>query len=148
MFSISLEDKDISARVKSVIGIPDVFLSDVTITSPDFKDKAEMYINSQLKEIQNKKVSGTEQDLIDMSAIYYISYLLCISMPIRLPQRMENISTKTLLQNIDWYKFGEEMLGRCDDLLNKILEDNDIVIQSGTTMIALSDEMSYPNTSI
>lgn len=148
MFSISLEDKDISARVKSVIGIPDVFLNDDTITSPDFKDRAEIYINSQLSKIQNISIKGTEQDLIDMSAIYYISYLLCISMPIRLPQRMENISTKTLLQNIDWYKFGEEMLGRCDDLLNKILEDNDIVIQSGTTMIALSDEMSYPNTSI
>lgn len=152
MFSISLKDSDLSNRVKSVIGIPDAFLNDSVITSPDFKYKAEIYINSQLNELneiyeeEEKEVSEEVQRLIDMSAIYYIAYLLCVSMPVRLPNRMENISTKTLLQTIDWYKFAEEMLGRCDDLLNKILEDEEVDSSTlGNTIIALSDETTYPN---
>lgn len=152
MFNISLKDSDLSSRVKSVIGIPDAFLNDSVITSPDFKYKAEIYINSQLNELneiyeeEEKEVSEEVQRLIDMSAIYYIAYLLCVSMPVRLPNRMENISTKTLLQTIDWYKFAEEMLGRCDDLLSKILEDEEVDSSTlGNTVIALSDETTYPN---
>lgn len=151
MFNISLKDDELSDRVKSVIGIPDAFLNDSVITSPDFKMKAEIYINSQLSEVneiyneEEREVDEETQRLIDMSAIYYISYLLCVSMPVRLPNRMENISTKTLLQTIDWYKFAEEMLSRCDDLLNKILENEEIDTTIGNTIIALSDETTYPN---
>ena len=48
MFNISLKDSDLSSRVKSVIGIPDAFLNDSLITSPDYKYKSEIYINSKI----------------------------------------------------------------------------------------------------
>lgn len=145
MFEFSLKDEDISKRVKAIIGIPDVFLDDAIIVSPDFKGKAELYVNKQLKELEGLEPSDSTQELIDMSIIYYICYLLCITMPVRLPVRMENISTKTLLQNIDWNKVGEEMLSRADDLLEQILEDEGIELELGSTFIGLSDETSYPN---
>lgn len=148
MFKISLENVELAKRVKTIIGIPEPFLNDETIISPEFKNKSEIYINNFLKEIKDIVIENETQNLINMSAIYYIAYLLCVSMPIRLPSRMENISTKTLLQTIDWYKFSDEMLGRCDDLLNKILEDEGIEISYGSTIIALSDETTYPNTTI
>ena len=47
MFEITLDEKALSSRVKSLIGIPDAFLSDSVITSPDFKLKAQKYINKQ-----------------------------------------------------------------------------------------------------
>lgn len=151
MFEITLDEKALSSRVKSLIGIPDAFLSDSVITSPDFKLKAQKYINKQLVQIAdnyNESITDELQDLVNMSGVYYIAYLLCVTMPVRLPVRMENISTKTLLQTIDWGKFADEMLGRCDDILTGVLEDEGIEMISGSTIIALSDEMSYPNTLI
>ena len=152
MFKITLDNATISSRVKSVIGVPDAFLSDSAITSPDFKVQAETYINDQLSEIADNYVDKTIpeqlQSKINVSAIYYMCSQLAISMPVRLPIRMENISTKTLLQTIDWFKFSEEMLGRCDSILENILEDEGIESVLGNTMIALSDETTYPNTSM
>lgn len=144
VFTFSLSDETIAERVKAVIGVPEVFLEDEVITSPVYKDKAIIYINKQLKEIADIEIDDNTQLLIDMAGIYYICHLLCISMQVRLPNRMENISTKTLLQQIDWYKFAEEMLGRAEDILDEILEDNGIEIL-GSTIVALSDETTYPN---
>lgn len=152
MFKITLDNATISNRVKSVIGVPDAFLSDSTITSPDFKVQAETYINDQLSEIVDNYPEETKpeqlQSKINVSAIYYICSQLAISMPVRLPIRMENISTKTLLQTIDWFKFSEEMLGRCNSILDDILEDEGVESVLGNTFIALSDETTYPNASI
>lgn len=144
-FKITLSDTDLCSRVKTVMGIPDAFLPDDVISSPDFKNKSEIYINDILAEIQEKPISDNTQDLINMSGIYYICSLLCITMPVRLPNRMENLSTKTLLQTINWDKVSEEMLGRCDDILEQILDDEGIETVLGSTIIELSDETSYPN---
>lgn len=143
-FKFSLSDEDICSRVKAIMGVPDVFLEDEVITSPAYKEKAEIYLNKQLKQISEIEVDDDTQSLIDMAGSYYICYLLCVSMPLRLPNRMENISTKTLLQQIDWYKFAEEMLGRADEIIDDILEENGIELL-GNTFIALSDETTYPN---
>ena len=146
-FKFSLSDEDICSRVKAIMGVPDVFLEDEVITSPAYKDKAELYINKSLKELlelEDIELTDDLQALIDMAGTYYICYSLCVSMPLRIPNRMENISTKTLLQQIDWYKFAEEMLKRADEILDDILEENDIEFQGGT-IVALSDETTYPN---
>lgn len=143
-FNFSITDEVIAERVKDIIGVPDVFLEDEVITSPVYKDKAIIYINKQLKEIADKEIDDNTQLLIDMAGVYYICHLLCVSMQVRLPNRMENISTKTLLQQIDWYKFAEEMLGRADEILDDILEEEGVVLL-GNTVVALSDETTYPN---
>lgn len=149
MFKITLSNSNLATRVKSVIGVPDAFLSDDVVTSPDFKDKAQEYINNQLYDIREKYQDEVPEDIqskIDMSAVYYICSLIGVTMPVRLPIRMENISTKTLLQTIDWYKFSEEMLSRCDSILSNMLKDEGITDDLGSTIIVLTDETVYPNT--
>ena len=49
------------------------------------------------------------------------------------------------MQTINWDKVSEEMLGRCDDILEQILDDEGIETVLGSTIIELSDETSYPN---
>lgn len=137
-------DYDIAERVISVIGIPKELLNPEDIVSPEYKIKAEKYIKRKLSNILND-IQEFEKLDIKMAYIYYLVYLIAPSMPVRLPQRMENISTKTLLQTIDWNSFAEEMLNRCDELLDNLLEDYGEELLVGNTMIDLSNSVPYPN---
>lgn len=144
MDKIFKDEYEIAERVIAVMGIPGEFLNQEDIVSPEYKIKAEKYILKKIKEIVDE-LKDFEKESVRMAYIYYLIYLISPSMPVRLPQRMENISTKTLLQSIDWKEFGEEMLKRCDDLLDELLEDHDIELPIGNTFVELSDQVPYPN---
>lgn len=144
MDKIFEDDEELADRVISVIGIPKELLNPEDIVSPEYKIKAEKYIMRKLKAILDE-IQDYEVESVKMAGVYYVTYLIAPSMPVRLPQRMENISTKTLLQTIDWLAFADEMLNRCDDLLNDLLLDHDIELTYGTTLIDLSDAAPYPN---
>ena len=122
-----------------------ILLSSEDIVSPEFKIKAKKYINRKLESIINEITEKYEKESVKMAYIYYIVYLIAPTMPLRVPQRMENISTKTILQTIDWNEFANEMLNRCDDLLEDLLEDHGVETVLGSTFVELSDAVPYPN---
>ena len=66
----------------------------------------------------------------------------------RLPKQMENVSTKTVLQTIDWDSKALELLGLCDEIMDDILAELDDDFQYGNTYAVLTEASDYPNTNI
>ena len=143
---IDLEENPIDElgdRVRAIMGVPELVLLDDTISSPVFITKAEKYINKNIQEYE-----GLDENLIEIATIYYICYLLCPGMYSRLPKQMENVSTKTVLQSIDWDKMALDMLGKCNEILEEaILEVGDDIDYS-VSFAVLTDSSEYPNTNI
>lgn len=135
--------EDLGERVRAILGVPEDFLTDEIILSPVFLQKSEKYINKKIKEYEN-----LDEQLINIAFVYYVCYLLCFGMYARLPKQMENVSTKTVLQSIDWDSKALELLGKCDEALEEAIEDVVENIQYGNTFAVLSDASEYPNTNI
>ena len=143
---INLEDNpidELEVRVRAIMGVPELILLNDVITSPDFLIRAERYINKRIKEYDN-----LDESLIQIATIYYICYLLCPGMYARLPKQMENVSTKTVLQNIDWDKMALEMLGKCNDLLEEAILEIGEDIDYSVSFATLTASSEYPNTNI
>lgn len=131
---------ELPKRVRAILGVPEELLTDDVILSIDFLIQAEAYVNNKIKEYE-----GLNEALIEIAYIYYICYLLCLGMYSRLPKQMENLSTKTVLQTIDWDSKALECLGKSNELIldtiNEV-EEEDMY----NTAATLSDETTYPNT--
>lgn len=140
---IEMEYEEIITRTQTVFGIPKVMFDSNDIVSPVFVSKAKKYVEKRLNEIE--EIEEADQEMVKIAFIYYLCYLIAPTMYTRLPQKMENISTKTTMFNIDWYKFAEEMLKNCEDILEDLLEEYGIELVYGTTAVDLSDEAPYPN---
>lgn len=143
---IDLEENpidELEVRVRAIMGVPELILLDEVITSPDFLKRAEKYINKSIKDYDQ-----LDESLIQIATIYYICYLLCPGMYARLPKQMENVSTKTVLQNIDWDKMALEMLGKCNDVLEEAILEVDGDIDYSVSFAVLTDSSEYPNTTI
>lgn len=135
------DEKEVGIRVRAVLGVPEEILTDEIISSPVFITKAQKYLNT---EIEN--YSEEQKDMINVAYIYYIAYLLCPGMYARLPQRMENLSTKTLLQSIDWNEKAYEMLNFCNETIDQILKDLGDEESYYPTYIGITGASEYPNT--
>lgn len=135
------DEKEVGIRVRAVLGVPEEILTDEIISSPVFITKAQKYLNT---EIEN--YSEEQKDMINVAYIYYIAYLLCPGMYARLPQRMENLSTKTLLQSIDWNEKSYEMLNFCNETIDQILKDLGDEESYYPTYIGITGASEYPNT--
>ena len=135
----------LSDNVRAILGVPEEILTNDIISSPVFLSKAEKYINKKVKDYEEKEL---DLDLLKVSYSYYISYLLCVGMDARLPKQMENLSTKTILQSIDWIQKAEEMLAKCNEIINDVIEAIDGEIETGSTFAVLTDSSEYPNTLI
>lgn len=143
---IDLEENpidDLETRVRAIMGVPELILLDEVIASPDFSVRAERYINKRIKEYDE-----LDESLIQIATVYYICYLLCPGMYARLPKQMENVSTKTVLQNIDWDKMALEMLGKCNDLIEEAILEVDDNVDYSASFAVLTDSSEYPNTTI
>ena len=143
--NIDFDAKPISnlpKRVRAILGVPDVYLPDEVINSPVFTAKASKYVNKKIVEYED-----LDSSLINIAFVYYVCYLLCTGMYARLPKQMENVNTKTVLQNIDWDKKALEMLDMCNGTIEEAIEDI-TEIEYGITMAVLSDASEYPNTNI
>lgn len=143
---INLEDNpidDLETRVRAIMGVPELILLDEVIASPDFLVRAERYINKRIKEYDE-----LDESLIQIATVYYICYLLCPGMYARLPKQMENVSTKTVLQNIDWDKMALEMLGKCNDLIEEAILEVDDNVDYSVSFAVLTDSSEYPNETI
>lgn len=144
--NIDFIDKDaidnLPTRVRAILGVPEPFLPDDIINSPTFILKANNYINKKIFEYEDLDVS-----LLDIAYVYYVCYLLCSGMYARLPKQMENVNSKTVLQNIDWDSKALEMLDMCNDAILEAIEDMEDV-EYGATFAVLSDSSEYPNTTI
>lgn len=209
-FSEELQNEEIGDRVRAILGVPEVFLDDNTITSPDFLLRANRYINKKIskylpKEIEEEpevpeepeeeekteeneevgipeeKIEGlseednTEEDnteeepiepiepepiepepeefdlnidLLKIAYLYYLSYLLCSGMYARLPKQMENVSTKTIINSIDWDKKALELLEQCDAIIDDVLEELGEEPDYGISFAVLSNSSEYPNNNI
>lgn len=134
---------ELGIRVRAIMGVPELILIDDVISSPIFITKAEKYINKNIKEYDD-----LDENLIQIATIYYICYLLCPGMYARLPKQMENISTKTILQGIDWDKMALEMLDKCNETLNQAISEIGEDTNYSFTFAALSASSEYPNTMI
>ena len=139
--------KELGTRVRAIIGVPEEILDDEIINSPTFKIKASKYINKSILDYTEEQLS-MDIELLDIAYLYYICYLLCTGMYARLPKQMENVSTKTILQTIDWDSKALELLNKCDEIMDEILEELDDNFQYGNTFAVLSDVSEYPNTNI
>ena len=134
--------EDLNTRVRAILGVPEDFLTDDIISSPTFIVKADKYINKSIKEYED-----LDENLINIAYIYYVCYLLCTGMYARLPRQMEDVNTKTILQNIDWDSKALEMLDMCNSTLEDAIEEIEDV-SYGDTFAVLTDSSDYPNTSI
>lgn len=133
-------------RVRAILGVPEEILTDEIISSSIFEDQATNYINKNISEYL-ELIDESDTGLLDIAAMYYISYLLCTGMDARLPKQMENLSTKTVLNSINWDEKALEMLAKADEALDDFLED--YTDDNGYNSFAeLSDEMEYPETNI
>lgn len=136
------EIEDLSMKVRAILGVPEDFLTDEIISSPAFAVKADRYINKAIKEYEE-----LDENLLSVAYIYYICYLLCIGMEARLPKQMEDVNTKTILQNIDWASKALDLLGTCNDIIDDAIEEVED-IQYGDSFAVLTESSEYPNTSI
>lgn len=135
--------EELEDRVRAIMGVPELILIDDVISSPVFLTRAEKYINRQIKEYDELDVN-----LIHIATLYYICYLLCPGMYSRLPKQMENVSTKTVLQNIDWDKMALDMLAKCNEVLEEALLEIDEDIDYSVSFAVLTDSSEYPNETI
>lgn len=149
--TIKFEDifstKELGTRVRAILGVPEEILDNDVISSPTFKIKADNYINKKISDYTEEQLSG-QLELLNIAYLYYICYLLCTGMYARLPKQMENVSTKTILQNIDWDSKALEMLNKCDEIIDDILSEIDDSFQYGNTYAVLTEASDYPNTNI
>lgn len=145
----NLEKEVIGKRVRSILGVPESFLVDDVISSPEIYDKTIKYINKNIKDYLDELPEDYDKGLLDIASMYYMSYLLCVGMDARLPKQMENLSTKTILQNINWDEKAMELLDRCQEAISDFLDEYDV--DEGNlygTVVDLSDETSYPESNI
>lgn len=136
---------DLGNRVRAILGVPEEILTDEIISSPTFLFKAQRFVNNRIAEFEEIDV---ERDLLDISYLYYICYLLCPGMYARLPKQMENLSTKTIMQSINWDEKALEMLDKANETLDNALEEFEEDVGIGNTFAVLSDASDYPNTTI
>lgn len=138
--------EDLGIRVRAIIGVPEEILTDDIISSPTFLIKAEKFINNKIADFENIEL---DMNLINISYLYYVCYLLCSGMYARLPKQMENLSTKTILPTINWDELALDMLNKAnetiDEALEEFIEDDGTL---GNTFAVLSAESEYPNTTI
>ena len=138
-----MKKEDLGIRARAILGVPEEILTDDIISSPVFLKIAESYINKQIKDYED-----IDKDLIKIAYMYYICYLLCPGMYARLPKQMENVSTKTILQSIDWDSKALEMLDMCNNTIDSAIEDIGEDIGLGNSFAVLTDASEYPNTTI
>ena len=130
-----IDETDLPKQVRAILGVPEEILTDSIIISPVFLSKAENYI---LKKVRNYEKDDVDEDLLKISFAYYVSYLLCVGMDARLPKQMENLSTKTILQSIDWIQKAEEMLAKCNEIIDDVIEAIDGEVETGSTFAVLT----------
>lgn len=97
---------------------------------------------------EKEKEDSTTIMLLKIAYIYYVCYLLCLGMYSRLPKQMENVNTKTILLSINWNQMAEDMLKKCDELIDEAIEELGEEVDDGNTFAVLSDASEYPNTLI
>lgn len=146
-FEDIFSQKELGTRIRAILGVPEEILDDSVINSPTFKIKAGNYINKKISKYTEEQLSPSIE-LLDIAYLYYIGYLLCTGMVARLPKQMENVSTKTVLQTIDWDSKALEMLNKCDEIMDDIISELDDNFQYGNTFAVLSNSSDYPNTNI
>ena len=134
---------DLPVRVRAIMGVPDLILLDDVISSPDFLIRANKYINKIIKDYED-----LDGSLLEIAAIYYICYLICPGMYARLPKQMENTSTKTILQSINWDTMAIEMLGKCNEILDDAISEVNDDIDYSVSFAVLTSSSEYPNDTI
>ena len=145
-FEIKLGEEAIGKRIRAILGVPEAILTNEIISSSIFKKQAENFINKNIAEFL-ELIDKNNTNLLEISSMYYIAYLLCAGMDARLPKQMENLSTKTVLNSINWDEKAIEMLNMSNEILEEFLEDYSD--DNGyNTFADLSDEMEYPETNI
>ena len=135
----------LSDNVRAILGVPEEILTNDIISSPVFEAKAENYIIRKVKDYEQESL---DMDLLRIAYYYYVSYLLCVGMDARLPKQMENLSTKTILQSINWVQKAEEMLAKCNEIIDDVIEAIDGEVETGSTFAVLTGSSEYPNTLI
>lgn len=150
LFELTIEKEEIGKRVRAILGVPETFLTDDVINSPIFIERTSKYINKAIKEYseQLKEFEKVDYSLLEIASMYYVSYLLCIGMDARLPKQMENLSTKTLLQNINWDAKALELLNKVHEIIEEFLLEYDIEDDGFNSFAVLTDVSEYPETNI
>lgn len=143
-FDNNFTKEELGLRVRAILGVPKEFLDDSVIDSPTFKLSAKRYIEKQFVEYEQTQLES-DLELINIAYLYYICYLLCIGMYARVPKQMENKSTKTILQSIDWDKLALEMLEKANEIVNEILEELEDEVNFGNSFAVITDASEYPN---
>lgn len=136
-------NKELPTRARAILGVPEEILTDEIISSPIFALKASKYVNKKIQEYEE-----VDKDLLDIAYIYYVCYLLCTGMYARLPKQMENTSTKTILQTINWDKRALELLNTCDETIDMAIAEIVDDLETGNSFAVLTSSSEYPNTTI
>lgn len=146
-FSKKFAEQELGQKIRAIIGVPEEILENSVVSSPTFKIRASKYINKQINKYEEEQLSNSFE-LLDIAYLYYICYLLCAGMYARLPKQMENKSTKTIMESIDWDSKAIDMLSKCNDILDEIISEIDDEFIYGDSFAVLTNESQYPNTNI
>lgn len=146
-FSKNFTEVELGMRVRAIMGVPEEILDDTIINSPTFKIISSNYINKQISKYEEIQLENN-LELLNIAYLYHICYQICTGMYARLPKQMENISTKTIMQSIDWDSKAVEMLLKCNDVVEEVILEIDDEVDYGNSFAVLTEVSEYPNTSI
>lgn len=146
-FSESFSETELGVRVRAIMGVPEEILDNITINSPTFKIVSENYVNKQIRKYEESQLENN-LDLLNIAYLYHICYQICLGMYARLPKQMENTSTKTILQTIDWDSKAIEMLQKCNTIIEETIIEIDDEVDYRSSFAVLTSESEYPNTNI
>lgn len=146
-FSKNFTEVELGMRVRAIMGVPEEILDDTIINSPTFKIISSNYINKQISKYEEIQLESN-LELLNIAYLYHICYQICTGMYARLPKQMENTSTKTIMQSIDWDSKAIEMLSKCNDVVEEVILEIDDEIDYGNSFAVLTEASEYPNTSI
>lgn len=146
MFKLEIEPDDYLLRIKYILGIPSIsdFLIKEEVVAAEIFGEAQIFINKFTKKYPDVDWEA-DKERLESVLIVYSGYLLCPSMQVRIPEKMKDIDTETILK-IDWNTLEDKLLIRANKMLDDLLEDLGIEIPTyGLTLMELTDEAAYPN---
>lgn len=125
---------DIPERVRFLLGnIESDVMSDKMIESFEYLGKA---IRNVTKVLTNfDKYTAEQKEMLDSAIIYSTAALLCHQMPFLLPQSGKTQNDSYSLQNIDYEKKANDLLGKANEIIADIAEDTGLELQTASASI-------------
>lgn len=134
-------------NVRYNIGVDEVYVSNQDILSPTNDVMFKNFLKKQTADLPDQEITADSLiELIDAAKVCYTSSRIARTMNTRLPIRMENLSTKTLLAETDWDALADKMEASASELLADLVDElatEETIV--GSTIVDLTGSNEYTN---